>query len=124
MSCGCCYPRGSGKAQLVGFNDSDHAGEVGDRKSTSSRIFFLGENPVSWTSQNQKIVAISSCEAEYVAAAAATCQGLWLSRLLAEMRGEEANTFKLLMDKFATALAKNSVHHDRNKYIDVKFHFI
>ena len=67
----------------------------------------------------------SSCEDEYVAVAAATCQGLWMSRLLAEMRGEEVSAFKLLIDnKSAIALAKNPVHHDRNKHIDVKFHFI
>lgn len=126
LNYGCCYRRGSGKAELIGYSDSDHAGDVGDRKSTSGQIFFLGENPVSWTSQKQKIVAISSCEAEYVAAAAATCQGLWLSRLLAEMRGEEeASSFKLLIDnKSAIALAKNPVHHDRSKHIDIKFHFI
>lgn len=71
------------------------------------------------------MVAISSCEAEYVAAAAATCQGLWLSRLISELKGVDPRKFKLLIDnKSAIALAKNPVHHDRSKHIDVKFHFI
>ena len=124
LNYGCRYVRG-GSGELLGYRDSDHAGDQGDRKSTSGNVFFLGENPISWTSQKQKVVAISSCEAEYVAAVAATCQGLWLSRLLCEMKGEEPTKFKLLIDnKSAIALAKNPVHHDRSKHIDVKYHFI
>uniref|UniRef100_A0ACD5YFN0 Uncharacterized protein n=1 Tax=Avena sativa TaxID=4498 RepID=A0ACD5YFN0_AVESA len=114
-------------AHAVGIvsSDSDHAGDTGDRKSTSGQAFFLGDNIVTWTSQKQKIVAISSCEAEYLAAAAATCQGVWLSRLLGEMQGQRAEKFRLLVDNMsAIALAKNPVHHDRSKHIDVKFHFI
>lgn len=47
---GCCYRCGSEKATLVEYSDSDHARDIGDRKSTSGQVFFLGENPVSWTS--------------------------------------------------------------------------
>jgi hypothetical protein len=71
---GCRYRAGRGTTVLTGFSDSDHAGDVGDRKSTSGQVFFLNENLVSWTSQKQKVVAISSCEAEYVAATTATSQ--------------------------------------------------
>ncbi|KAM3244440.1 hypothetical protein ACQJBY_056022 [Aegilops geniculata] len=122
---GCTYTAGSGSAELLGYSDSDHAGDLGDRKSTSGQVFFLGQNPVSWTSQKQKVVAISSCEAEYVVAAAATCQGIWLSRLLADLLGTSPEKFTLLVNnKSAIALAKNPVFHDRTKHIDVKFHFI
>ncbi|XP_040258155.1 secreted RxLR effector protein 161-like [Aegilops tauschii subsp. strangulata] len=124
LNYGCCYVRG-GEGRLLGYSDSDHVGDTGDRKSTSGNVFFLGENPTSWTSQKQKVVAISSCEAEYVEATAATCQGLWLNRRISEMRGQEPTKFKLLINnKSAIALAKNPVHHDRNKHIDVKYHFI
>jgi hypothetical protein len=54
------------------------AGDVDDRKSTSGILFMLGGNPVTWQSQKQKIVALSSCEAEYVAATTAACQGVCL----------------------------------------------
>lgn len=122
---GCSYKAGNGGVVLLGYSDSDHVGDLGDRKSTTGQVFFLGENPVSWTSQKKKVVAISSCEAEYVAAAAATCQGIWLSRLLGELMCQEPTKFKLLVDnKSATALAKNPVFHDCSKNIDVKFHFI
>jgi len=74
-------------------------------------------------SQKQKIVTLSSCEAEYVAAAA--CQGVWLSRLIGDLLGTKEALVKLLMDNKSTiALRKNPVHHDRSKHIDTKFHFI
>ena len=70
-------------------------------------------------------MALSSCEAEYVAAAAAACQGVWLSRLIADMMGTKEAPVKLLMDNMsAIALSRNPVHHDRSKHIDTKFHFI
>ena len=75
-----------------------------------------------WASQKQKIVALSSCEAEYVAGA---CQGIWLSRLLGDLLGIKEAPVKLLMDNKSTiALIKNPVNHDRSKHIDTKFHFL
>jgi len=84
---GCIYTRG-GELQpiLLGYSDNDYAGDVEDRRSTSGAVYFLGKSLVTWSSHKQKIVALSSCEAEYVAAAAA-CQGIWLSRLIADMLG-------------------------------------
>jgi hypothetical protein len=71
------------------------------------------------------VVALSSCEAEYIAAAAASCEAVWLLRLLAELIGGPVRAPKLKVDnKSAIALMKNPVHHDRSKHIDVKFHFI
>jgi hypothetical protein len=71
------------------------------------------------------MVALSTCEAEYVAAATAACQVVWLRRLLGELTGVEARPPALKVDNQpAIALAKNPVLHDRSKHIDVKFHFI
>jgi len=68
---------------------------------------------------------LSSCEAEYIAAAAAACQGIWLSRLVGDLLGTKEAGVKLLMDNMsAIALSKNPVHHDRSKHIDTEFHFI
>ena len=68
---------------------------------------------------------MSSCEAEYVAAAAAACQGIWLSRLIADMLGTRETTVKLHMDNMsAIALSRNPVHHDQSKHIDIKYHFL
>jgi hypothetical protein len=121
---GCVYKR-QGSTELVGYSDSDLAGDVDDRKSTSGCVFLLGSSLVTWASQKQRVVALSSCEAEYIASANAACQGIWLSRLLGELLNIQAPTVKLLVDnKSAIALSKNPVHHDRSKHIDTRFHFI
>ncbi|WVZ50199.1 hypothetical protein U9M48_001476 [Paspalum notatum var. saurae] len=126
QSYGLKYRRGTAaEPSLVGFSDSDHAGDLDDRKSTTGVAYFLGPSLVSWASQKQKTVALSSCEAEFVAAASAACQGVWLSRLLGELLGKEPAPVDLLVDnQSAIALSKNPVHHDRSKHIDTKFHFI
>jgi hypothetical protein len=122
---GCAYTRSNGAPELLGYSDFDHAGDTDDRKSTTGVIFFLGGSPVSWQSQKQRVVAISSCEAEYVAATTAACQGIWLARLLGEMLNEEPLQPKLLVDnKLAISLAKNPVFHERSKQIDIRCHFI
>ena len=96
-----------------------------DRKSTSGVAYFLGGSIVSWLSQKQKVVALSSCEAEYIAAATAACQGVWLGRLLGDLIDKEPERVVLNFDnKSAISLCKNPVHHDRSKHIDTKYHYI
>ena len=125
MNYGCHYQRKEGEAALLGYNDSDHGADVDGRKSTTEVLFFLGGNIITWQSQKQKTVALSSCEAEYIAAATASCQGVWLTRLLAELRGEESGTITLKIDNQSTIqLSKNHVFHDRSKHINVKYHYL
>jgi len=110
---------------LIGFSDSDLAGDIDSRKSTTGIIFFLGESPISWQSAKQKVVALSSCEAEYIAAATAACQGVWLARLLSEILDSVVIKPVLRVDNKSTiSLVKNHVHHDRSKHIDTRFHLI
>ena len=123
---GCVYKKmNTNETMLTGYSDSDLAGDIDDRKSTSGSVFLLGSSLVTWASQKQRVVALSSCEAEYIASANAACQGIWLSRLLGELLGVQTPRVKLLVDnKSAIALSKNPVHHDRSKHIDTRFHFI
>jgi hypothetical protein len=123
---GVFYPmKKEGEAELIGYTDSDLAGDLDDQKSTSGIIFFLGRSPVSWQSTKQRVAAQSSCEAEYVATAAEACQAIWLARLLSEIRDLEIVIPVLKVDnKSAISLIKNPVHHDRLKLIDVKFHVL
>jgi hypothetical protein len=101
------------------------AGDIDTRKSTTGVFFFLGDNPVSWQSQKQKVVALSSCEAEYIAATTAACQGIWLARLLGDFREEEPKAATLMVDnQSAISLIKNPVFHERSKHIDLRFHYI
>ena len=120
---GCFYKKKD--AQLVGYSDNDLARDIDTRKSTTGVLFFLSDNAITWQSQKQKIVALSSCEAEYIAATTGACQGVWLARLLAELKSEEASAITLRIDnQSAIALSRNPVFHDRSKHIDVHYHFI
>ena len=108
---------------LTMFSDADMAGDIDGRWSTSSVLVFLGSVPISWLSLKQKVVALSTCEAEYVAVS--TCQAVWLRRLLGELTGVEAHPLALMVDnQMALDLTKNPVLHDRSKHIDIKFHFL
>jgi hypothetical protein len=70
-------------------------------------------------------VALSSCEAEYIAASTASTQALWLARLLGDLLGGDTGAVELRVDsKSALALAKNPVFHERSKHIRVRYHFI
>ena len=70
-------------------------------------------------------MALSSCEAEYIAAANAACQGVWLARLLGDFIGSEPGAPELKVDNMsAIALSKNPVYHDRSKHIDTRYHYI
>jgi hypothetical protein len=104
---------------------SDYAGDIDNNHSTSGVFFFLGSSLVSWHSLKQRVVAMSSCEVEYVAATSMVTQGVWLAWLLADLRQEEVKTVELRVDnKFALALMKNPVFHERSKHIRVRYHYV
>ncbi|XP_047313972.1 secreted RxLR effector protein 161-like [Impatiens glandulifera] len=84
--------------ELVGFTDSDLAGDIDDRKSTGGMVFYLNGNLITWQSQKQRTIVLSSCEAEFMAATAASCQGLWLRNLLSEVLGCKTRPVTLYAD--------------------------
>eukprot|EP00253_Pinus_taeda_P031184 PITA_31184 len=105
--------------------DSDWAGSVDDQKSTSGYVFHMGSRAISWASKKQFIVALSTAEAEYVAATAAACQAVWMRRMLRSLGREQAKATVIFCDNSsAIALSKNSVFHKRTKHIDTRFHYI
>jgi hypothetical protein len=113
------------EAHLVGYSDSDHAGDIDTSKSTNGILFFFGKCLVSWQSVKQQVVALSSCEAEYIAASTALTQALWLIRLLGDLLDRDTGAVELRVDnKFALALAKNLIFYERSKHIRVRYHFI
>ena len=112
-------------SRLLGYTDSDWAGSVDDMKSTSGFAFSLGSGIFSWASKKQATVALSTAEAEYVAAAEATSQAIWLRRILKEMSEYQDKPTVIYCDnKSAIAMVKNPVHHHRTKHIAIKYHFI
>jgi hypothetical protein len=109
---------------LTGFTDSDYAGCIEDRKSTSGYIFKYGECVVSWKSFKQKTVSLSSTESEYIGLVAAAKEALWLKHILIEL-GRIPNTIEINCDNQSTiCIAKNPELHARSKHIDVRYHFI
>jgi anthranilate/para-aminobenzoate synthase component I len=111
--------------EITGYSDSDWAGSLEDRKSTTGFAFFMGETTFTWTSKKQSIVALSTCEAEYIVAASCVCHAIWLRKLMEDLQQKQSKATRIFVDnKSAIALAKNPVHHERSKHIDTRFHFI
>ncbi|PNX72648.1 GDSL esterase/lipase, partial [Trifolium pratense] len=118
------YERGKGE-ELVGWSDSDYAGDVDDRRSTSGYVFMIGTKAVSWSSKKQPIVTLSTTEAEFIAATSSACQGIWLSRILTQIDAREKGCITIYCDNNSSIkLSKNPVMHGRSKHIDVRFHFL
>ena len=124
LSCGLKFIA-EGREGLIGYSDSSYNVDPDDGKSTMGHIFYLGGNPITWCSQKQEIVALSSCEAEFMTATEASKQAIWLKDLLGEVYGQSSDKVVLRIDnKSAIALPKNPVFHDRSKHIHTRFHFI
>ena len=71
---------------LIGDCDADYAGDIDKRKSTSGHVFLLNGSAISWASKLQPTIAMSTCEAEFVAAANAAKEALWLKTLLGDSK--------------------------------------
>ncbi|MCO5611249.1 hypothetical protein L7F22_065501 [Adiantum nelumboides] len=117
-----CY--GKGPLELKGFCDSDMAGDVDTRKSTSDYVFTLAGGAVSWCSRLQKIVALSTTEAEYISATEASKEAIWLARLCSEFGLPDKAPMFGCDSQSAICLAKNAMFHARTRHIDVRYHFI
>ncbi|KAG7553438.1 GAG-pre-integrase domain [Arabidopsis thaliana x Arabidopsis arenosa] len=113
------------ETRLLGYSDSSHNVDEDDGRSTTGHIFYLHDCPITWCTQKQNTVALSSCEAEFMAATEAAKQAIWLQDLLSEVIGETCDKVLLRIDnKSAIALAKNPVFHGRSKHIHKRYHFI
>jgi len=84
------YPRCPGAAHFIAYRDSNHTGDITTSRSTSRTMIFLSKCLVSWQSVKQEVVALSSCEAEYIAATSASTQVIWLAQLLGDLLGRDA----------------------------------
>jgi hypothetical protein len=119
------YGQRTGTTRLVGYCDSDLADDINTRKSTTGALFFLSKSLVSWQSLKQRVVVMSSCEAEYIATTIVATQAIWIARLLGELLGREPEVVELKVDsKSALALARNPVFYEHSKHIDLRCHFI
>nr|GFB61081.1 copia protein [Tanacetum cinerariifolium] len=121
---GLWYPKNT-SFELTAFSDSDHAGCLDSRKSTSRGIQFLGgDKLVSWSSKKQDCTSMSSAEAEYVSLYVCCAQVLWMRTQLTDY-GFHFDKIPMYWDsKAAIAISCNPVQHSRTKRIDVCYHFI
>jgi hypothetical protein len=117
---GLWYPKGS-YFDLLGYSDADWAGCKIDRKSTSGTCQFLGRSLVSWASKKQSSVALSTAEAEYIAADHCCAQLLWMRQTLRDY-GYKFSKVPLLCDnESAIRMMDNPVEHSRTKHIAIHF---
>lgn len=124
MDFGIWYKRG-GDGEMLIYTDSDFAGDIDSRKSTSGYVFLIDNAAVAWSSKKQPIVTLSTTEAEYVAASSCACQAIWFNRILEELKYDVEGSTVILCDNTSTIkLSKNPVFHGRCKHIGVRFHFL
>jgi hypothetical protein len=108
------------------YTDADFAADLDKRRSTTGAVMLMQGAAVLWLSKLQSIVATSTTEAEYIAAAMGTKEGLWVRKLLGDIYGR-VSPLKLMVDNQA-AVVLISEHtagqSGRTKHIDVQFHFV
>ncbi|GJR26961.1 putative ribonuclease H-like domain-containing protein [Tanacetum coccineum] len=120
---GLWYPRVS-PFDLEAYSDSDYAGANLYRKSTTGGCQFLGRRLISWQCKKQTIVATSTIEAKYVAAASCCGQVLWIQNQMLNYGFNFMNT-KIHIDNESTiCIVKNPVFHSKTKHIEIRHHFI
>ncbi|CAI7856386.1 unnamed protein product [Closterium sp. NIES-53] len=114
------------KMYLSGYVDADHAGDTSDRRSRTGYIFRLEPiGPISWNSSKQKLVSLSSTEAEFIAACAATREGQYLPELLDEAKFVMPNQFTLQCDnQSAITIANKPGFVNRTKHISLRYFFV
>ena len=119
------FMQNNGHFTIEGYTDSDWAGNVLDRKSTTGYCTLVGGNLVTWKSKKQFVVARSSAEAEYRAMASTACELIWLKRLLRDLEIISSKPILLHCDNQAVMhIAANPVFHERTKHIEVDCHFV
>jgi transposase InsO family protein len=114
----------SGNGRIMGYCDADYAGDPDKRKSTSGYAYIMNGAAVSWGSKLQPTVAASTCEAEFVAAAYAAKEALWLRELTANFYGQVEPIEIHVDNQGALALLHHPTGHQRTKHIDIAYRFV
>jgi len=110
---------------FTAYCDADHAGNVDNGRSTGGYVLLIAGAAVSWSSRLQTITALSTTEAEYVAAVDAGKEVAWMRQLLHEFGFTLSGPSTLAMDnQSAISVAKNPEHHGRMKHLDLRFYWL
>lgn len=113
-----------GVRDIVLYSDADWAGSQTDRRSTTGYCSLVWGNLVTWRNKKLSVVS-SSADAELRASAVAICKGIWIKRVMIKLGMEFEKSVKLKCDNQAIiSIAKDPVHHDRTKQVEINQHFI
>jgi hypothetical protein len=113
------------KPVLNGYSDADWGGDSETRRSTSGYVFQIQGNTISWCSKRQSSVSRSTTEAEYIALSNACQEGVWLRRLMSDIKLKEVEPTTIYEDnQGAIQLSRNPKFHNRTKHIDITHHFV
>jgi len=113
-----------GDGGLKGYADADGSMHE-DRHAISGYAFMIGGGAVSWSSKRQDIISLSTTESEYVAAAHASKEALWLRQFIGQVFKPLTEPTTLFCDnQSAIALTRDHQYHARTKHIDIRFHFL
>ena len=106
--------------RLYGYTDSDLVGSVADRKSTSGGSYFLGSTMISWFSKKHSSVALSTTEAEYIAACSTSCEAMWLQKWMSGLFDMDLDTTMILCDNHSCIkMTENPMFHDKSNHIEI-----
>jgi hypothetical protein len=100
------------------------AGDKDSRRSTTRYVFTVGGTTISWISNLQKVIALSTTKAEYVVATKASKEMIWLERFMEELGKKHENSRLYCDSESVIHLEKNSTFHSNTKYIQLRYHFI
>ena len=106
------------------YVEADYAGDLDKRRSTTGYVFTLAHGVISWMSKLQKTVALSTIEAEYIAASDSCKEAIWLKGLLDEIGRTQEKVNVFCDSQSAIHLATNLAYHSKTKHINVRYHFV
>jgi hypothetical protein len=114
------YYTGDHDFRVYGYTDSDWAGSASDIKSTSGCCFSLGSTMTSWKRRKQSNISLNTTEAEYIATCSASCEAIWLRKLLTCLFDLEMEATVTLRDnQSCIKMTKNPMFHDNSKHIEI-----
>ena len=119
------YYDGSHEYRLYGYIDADWDRSVSNRKIISGGCYYLGSAMISWFSRKQSSIALCMAEAEDIAAFSASCEAIWLRKLMSGLFNLELDTTMILCDNLSCIKMKeNPVFHDKSKHIEIWYLYI
>lgn len=111
--------------EIIAFSDADWGADADIRRSCTGYVVKMTGGAISWCSQRQSIVALSTTESEYIALSTTVREILWLKQLAKECNDQQKSTIKIMCDnQSAIDLGESEAFRPRTKHIDIRFHHI